>query len=577
MALKKTLDVDVNIEGGKSLKDLKNEFKEIQNELSSVAIGTDEYRNKLKQLANVKDDIDDLNEAIGAQTGAGKFQAFANLGSSIASGFAAAQGAMSLFGSESKEVEQALLKVQSAMALAEGLKGLEGIGDAFNNVKTIVKDLWKVIIANPLLAVAAAVAALGIATLAIIEKMSKQKTEAELLKESYEKLKISTEAQNESYDIQILALQGLKTNEEAILEIQAKKLQANINLAKAGAEAAKKAREESEQKVKDNEKELSLIGKLFSLSALGNIADIAKQNQIEKTTELKNEEEKATLALQKAEAELAGFTNVQTQKKLDKDQAAADKAKELRKKELEEKKKHADELAALDAELAELEKSEEERKRKEKEEQKAKEEKDILAAMERDKAINQQFLEEKLAQEELANQKRLEAKKRLQDALNSIENSAFSIASSLAILSTNNQKKQQEIEKKIAVAKLAIDTAKAISGAVAQAQSIPFPGNIAAIAAGVATVLANIAQAKQLLSSAGAETGSIGGGGGGGGGGSLNQTFSSPIIGQGISNTSTQLTETGEIKTPVKAYVVQTDIANENHLVTQIEKKAKIE
>jgi hypothetical protein len=144
MAEQANINIGVNVgEGAKSLRTLKQEFKDIQKELDNVAVGTDEYRKKLKQLADVKDEIEDLNEAIASKTGAGKFQALANLGSSIAGGFAAAQGAMALFGSESENVQKALLKVQSAMALAQGLKELEGIGDAFSNLKGLVSDFGR--------------------------------------------------------------------------------------------------------------------------------------------------------------------------------------------------------------------------------------------------------------------------------------------------------------------------------------------------------------------------------------------------------------------------------------------------
>ena len=48
-----------------------------------------------------------------------------------ASGFAAVQGAMGLFGTESEEVEQALLKVNSAMALADGIRGVQEFSKSF--------------------------------------------------------------------------------------------------------------------------------------------------------------------------------------------------------------------------------------------------------------------------------------------------------------------------------------------------------------------------------------------------------------------------------------------------------------
>ena len=56
------------------------------------------------------------------------------------SGFAAVQGAMGLFGTESQAVEKALLKVQSAMALSEGIKGLR---EGAKNFKALSKATEK--------------------------------------------------------------------------------------------------------------------------------------------------------------------------------------------------------------------------------------------------------------------------------------------------------------------------------------------------------------------------------------------------------------------------------------------------
>ena len=47
------------------------------------------------------------------------------------SGFSALQGVQGLFGAESKELEQTLLKVQSAMALQQGITGIYNAVDSF--------------------------------------------------------------------------------------------------------------------------------------------------------------------------------------------------------------------------------------------------------------------------------------------------------------------------------------------------------------------------------------------------------------------------------------------------------------
>jgi hypothetical protein len=59
--------------------------------------------------------------------------------------------------------------------------------------------------------------------------------------------------------------------------------------------------------------------------------------------------------------------------------------------------------------------------------------------------------------------------------------------------------RQDKIEKAFALAKIASDTARGISGAIAAGAGIPFPGNLFAIASGVAAVLAGITQASQVL------------------------------------------------------------------------------
>ena len=59
-----------------------------------------------------------------------------------------------------------------------------------------------------------------------------------------------------------------------------------------------------------------------------------------------------------------------------------------------------------------------------------------------------------------------------------------------------------KISKVLALGEIAVNTGKAIAAGVAQAQAVPFPANIAAIATTVATVMANIATAVKTVKSA---------------------------------------------------------------------------
>jgi len=87
----------------------------------------------------------------------------------VTSGFAATQGAMALFGSENEALEKTLLKVQSALAIQQGVKGLRTsyreLGGATGIATTIQSGFNKVLKANPIglivTAIAAVIAALG--------------------------------------------------------------------------------------------------------------------------------------------------------------------------------------------------------------------------------------------------------------------------------------------------------------------------------------------------------------------------------------------------------------------------------
>ena len=76
------------------------------------------------------------------------------------------------------------------------------------------------------------------------------------------------------------------------------------------------------------------------------------------------------------------------------------------------------------------------------------------------------------------------------------------IGDSLIKLGVINEKHQ----KTLAIAQIAVDTARGVSAAVAAGAGIPFPGNIPAIASGVAAVLAGIISAKAALAKSGGAT-----------------------------------------------------------------------
>jgi len=162
IALKATVELG---EGAKSLKSLKEEFRNAQKELEGLTIGSEKYIQTLKKLGNTKDDINDLNTTIKAFNPEGKIGALSSTIGGVASGFQAATAATALFGSENKNLEKTLLKVQASMAFADGIKGVVAMGDAF-------KVLRLIILSNPIMLIGAVIAGVGLALYALKDKIA---------------------------------------------------------------------------------------------------------------------------------------------------------------------------------------------------------------------------------------------------------------------------------------------------------------------------------------------------------------------------------------------------------------------
>ena len=117
----------------KSYKEVLAEYKANKQELLALAAQGQETSARYQELqAKVGAVTDALEESRRGIT-ANKSTADAFIGSlsGVAGGFAAAQGAIGLFGKESENVQKALLKVQSALALAQGIEQLKDAKKSF--------------------------------------------------------------------------------------------------------------------------------------------------------------------------------------------------------------------------------------------------------------------------------------------------------------------------------------------------------------------------------------------------------------------------------------------------------------
>ena len=193
-------------EGAKSLRSLKEEFKNTQKELDGLTVGSEKYIETLKKLGGIKDEIGDLNSEINSFNPEGKIQAFTNVLSGVASGFQVVTGAAALFGTENKDLEKTLVKLQAVMAFTEGIKGVTSLADGFSvlasNLKTTAigtkivtaaQWLWNAAIdANPIGLLVAGLVALvaGLKAFAAASEDAalKQQRLNELQKENEERL-----------------------------------------------------------------------------------------------------------------------------------------------------------------------------------------------------------------------------------------------------------------------------------------------------------------------------------------------------------------------------------------------------
>ena len=178
------LQLDAN-DGIKSLKDLKAQIKEAQGDLIAMSneFGetSEQARMAAKRVAELQDSLGDAKNLVEAFNPDKKFIALGQALNGVLGGFTALTGAMGLLGVESEEVQKQLLKVQSALALSQGLNQ---IGDSINSFKTLGKTIVNTLGKSGAIGLAiAGVTALGVA---IWQTVSRNK-ELEAAQKEYNK------------------------------------------------------------------------------------------------------------------------------------------------------------------------------------------------------------------------------------------------------------------------------------------------------------------------------------------------------------------------------------------------------
>jgi hypothetical protein len=140
------LNYNINISGNasESVGSLKKQLREAQAEVGALSdkfgATSKQAVEAAKRAAELKDRIGDAKALTDAFNPDAKFKALTASLSGVAGGFSAVQGAIGLFGAESKELEKQLLKVQSALALSQGLQSIGESIDSFKQLGAVIKS-----------------------------------------------------------------------------------------------------------------------------------------------------------------------------------------------------------------------------------------------------------------------------------------------------------------------------------------------------------------------------------------------------------------------------------------------------
>lgn len=210
---------------GEGVQPLNFAISELEDRLYEMAAageqGTQEFADMAKEVASMKKVIIDTDLAVdGLAEGVG-----VNLGGAIqgvAGGFALAQGVMGAFGANSEALEETLLKVQSAMAIADGIQSVrEGI-KAFKALKVaamsnvvVQKALNLVMSLNPIGLIIAAVVALGAAIYALWGPIKQFLQFLGIMEEDAIDVAAAHKKITAEYEAQLKAMKALRKQREA--------------------------------------------------------------------------------------------------------------------------------------------------------------------------------------------------------------------------------------------------------------------------------------------------------------------------------------------------------------------------
>lgn len=295
--------IKIQVEGNanESVGSLKKQLREAQADVQALSdkfgATSQQAVAAAKKAGELKDRIGDAKALTDAFNPDRKFQAFASSLQGVVGGFSAVQGALGLVGVESDQVQKTLLKVQSAMALSQGLNSVLEARDSFKNLGAVIQSTTIFQKANNLATIAAiavqkafgvatigtgraftilkgAIAATGIGLLVVglttlISKISDWTSSSEEAAEAQKRLAQQNELVNASLQNQIDVLTAVGNKEKEILALKKQQIDNELNVIRASAKQKGNLTQEELKNFRD-------------LKTQKEVLDIEEQNRLKK-------------------------------------------------------------------------------------------------------------------------------------------------------------------------------------------------------------------------------------------------------------------------------------------------------
>ena len=545
---------------------LSSEFGETSKEALAAA----------KRVAELKDQIADTSERVALFDPGKKFQVFANAVSTAAGGVSALQGAMGLFGTESEAVQQSLLKVQSALALSQGLSVIADGAKDFQRLGAFIQQSTVFIKANELATKAASITmklfGVSVETTSVSFKVLKGAIAATgigllviALAEAISYMQNFTSATEDAAKAQDELNKKMSSVAKSSLEANVRSLENNTKLLVARAKAAG-ASEEEIFKIEQNGRRLkaqALINYYNEVKTIDEEAAEDAKNSIEDVNvegliaqENFNEQKRAkdAAAREKAEEERAAAQKESLDKQYQAELDAYNKRVELRGKEQQE---------LIDSSLTLTEKRAAEKK---KEEEQAKLDQELFEAFQ-NTALSRRLESEaaataqKLANEKSASDSAIAIAKAEAESKQVLLETTASALTNLSMVAG----RETVAGKALAIASSIINTYQGATKALAQ-------GGIAGPIAAAGIIAAGLAAVKQIVSVK--VPGASGGGGIAANAPSLNTQ--SPLNPTTIASNQVTLDQRSINaigNKAIRAYVIESEITSAQQKIRRIQRQ----